>query len=478
MWMAREPLRRVVWQAFFITGRLFGRWGLWLGEHGRAARLATAEKIIAHRAEELIDRMVVLEDRIGKRAQDLPKETEPVVARLDSAAHILEGKTEQITAISIEDAADRSMRAALPRIEEGRGLNKVEREAARAGAQALRAQLQPVRPSLMAIKAEAIRIGKSTAQLVEIEKRFSQGVEQVNKAFADFEECLHSEDRVKVAGKASIIIPWLIAVLITGIALSGVMLNYFLIERPMAEIVGEGSKIAGIGLPAFAAMIVIFLEFVAGVILMDALGFTKLIPAFHTMSDGARRGLAIAAALFLLTFSVLEVSLAFVRERIIELNAETLAIAGSDAAPGATGETTTNTADSLSSISTFAQAILAFVIPWLLATAALPLETIVRNSVFMIQLAGAYLMLGLSFVCKTVSNVFKSLGLFALTVYDLIIFAPLWIERKVKGMPTRGNDDNMKPPKRDRDREDLDLTEPAPRKKGKRDEAELELKRA
>ena len=44
MWMAREPLRRVLWQVFFITGRMFGRWGLWLGEHGRNARSNCARR--------------------------------------------------------------------------------------------------------------------------------------------------------------------------------------------------------------------------------------------------------------------------------------------------------------------------------------------------------------------------------------------------------------------------------------------------
>ena len=68
MWMAREPMRRVLWQVFFITGRVFGRWGLWLGEHGKNARANCNEKIASHRADELQERMLMLEDRIGHRA--------------------------------------------------------------------------------------------------------------------------------------------------------------------------------------------------------------------------------------------------------------------------------------------------------------------------------------------------------------------------------------------------------------------------
>ena len=82
MWMAREPMRRVLWQIFFITGRVFGRWGLWLGEHGKNARANCNEKIASHRADELQERMLLLEDRNSHRAQRQPKETGPQTPRV------------------------------------------------------------------------------------------------------------------------------------------------------------------------------------------------------------------------------------------------------------------------------------------------------------------------------------------------------------------------------------------------------------
>ena len=125
-------------------------------------------------------------------------------------------------------------------------------------------------------------------------------------------------------------------------------------------------------------------------------------------------------------------------------------------------------------LSTFAQVILAAIIPWLLAAAALPLEAIVRNSVFMVSIAGSYLMLFGAFLFKTLAVLFKNIGLFVLSIYDLIIFAPLWIERRVKGVTRNksggrkddggdGDEDTLflekksskseQPPKRDRDRD-------------------------
>jgi hypothetical protein len=437
MWMAREPLRRVLWQAFFITGRMFGRWGIWLFEHGRAARQNTAEKIAAHREEELAQRMMMLEDRIGRRADKLPQEVGSLATRLSTSAHSLETSANALATINLNEAAERAVRSALPRVEEGRGVTKVNR-AIGATRQAMADQIKLIRPELGVVRTEAPRLRASVDKLAGVESRFTAAIDSVNKTFADYEECLHSEDRIAVAAKASILIPWLIALVITAIALSGVFLNFFLIERPMAEIVGEGAKIAGVGLPTFAALIVIFLEFVAGVVLMDAAGFTRLIPSFHTMSDSSRRIMFWVAFVFLMSFSALEAALAFLRENIIETNQQTIQLAnGFIAPPDSAGGDAGSAVDAGilkgQKLATFAQLVLAVLIPWMLATAALPLETIIRNTVFILQIAASYAMLAAAFICKTINVALKNLGLFVLTVYDFIIFAPLWIEKRVKG---------------------------------------------
>ncbi|RYD81252.1 MAG: hypothetical protein EOP61_43115 [Sphingomonadales bacterium] len=192
---------------------------------------------------------------------------------------------------------------------------------------------------------------------------------------------------------------------------------------------------------------------------------------------------------FLTAFSVLEITLSIVREEIIEQQQETRDIANRALlAPAATPDAAAPDAAATPAeeaaparerpnvfglqLSTFAQVILAAIIPWLLAAAALPLEAIVRNSVFMVSIAGSYLMLFAAFLFKTLSVLFKNVGLFILAIYDLIIFAPLWVERRVKGAARSrggggdGGDEPLvlqkkstqpdAPPKRDRDRGDKD----------------------
>jgi hypothetical protein len=320
----------------------------------------------------------------------------------------------------MEDTAERAIRAAQPTMEKARDLTKLEKSIAQNTGQTMRAQLSEFRPTLKAIETEGPRLREVAGKLGETEKRFNQGVDEVNKAFSEFEMIVKSDDRTQIAARASIVIPWLIALLITAIALSGVFLNFFLIERPMAEIVGEGARIAGVGLPTFAAMIVIFLEFVAGVVLMDAAGFTRLIPAFHSMPDRGRKVMFFVAFGFLLSFSVLEMTLSVVREQIIERQQETRdlaiqaltapALAAPESVDGAAAAAATEEPaparndprqDGLA-LATIAQLILAAIIPWLLAAAALPLETIIRNSVFMVSIVSSYSLLVLAFIFRTI----------------------------------------------------------------------------
>lgn len=492
MWIGREPMHRIVRQTFFFLGYMFARWGSALLDHGRRARAVTNEKIASQRADELQDRMLMLEERMGKRTEQLARETGPILKKLDKATHELATSANAISDINLEDIAERAFRAALPSMESTRGLSKIEKNIAQNTARAMNDKLTPLRPALITIRNESPRLKDVAEKLVKIEHDFNKNASDVNKAFTEFEEIVRSEDRKSIAARASIVVPWLIAVLITAIALAGVFLNFFLIERPMAEIVGEGARIGGIGLPTFAAIIVIFLEFVTGVILMDSAGFTRLIPAFHSMSANGRRIMLIVSFAFLSLFSVMEMTLSIVREQIIEQDRETDRLAAqivgpvlTAPAPSADAPAAVETAAPEPQranvfgleLSTFAQLILAGLIPWLLAAAALPLETIIRNSVFIVSIFASFALIFMGFISKTISAVLKNVGVFVLAIYDFIIFLPLFIQRRymqAKHARERGYSARE-------DNDDLVLNEKAPPKATKREKSrqpEQELEKA
>jgi len=139
-------------------------------------------------------------------------------------------------------------------------------------------------------------------------------------------------------------------------------------------------------------------------------------------------------------------------------------------------------------LSTFAQLILAGIIPWLLAAAALPLETIIRNSVFIISIFASFALIFLGFISRTISAVFKNVGVFVLAIYDFIIFIPLWIERRVKASGAGAAPDAPAQPRKARKRRDDDenpddlilepLVEPSKQKAPQQAKSRTELEKA
>jgi hypothetical protein len=87
-----------------------------------------------------------------------------------------------------------------------------------------------------------------------------------------------------------------------------------------------------------------------------------------------------------------------------------------------------------------------------------------------------------AFICKTISAVFKNVGVFVLAIYDFIIFIPLFIQRRMQQGRGEASDEPAAPRQREprqkgkkvtsRDDEDDDafiLSDPAPEKAPNRD---------
>jgi hypothetical protein len=185
---------------------------------------------------------------------------------------------------------------------------------------------------------------------------------------------------------------------------------------------------------------------------------------------------------FLALFSVMEMTLSIVREQIIEQDRETDRLAAqiigpvliapqpSAEAPAAAAPTEAPQRANVFGLelSTFAQLILAGVIPWLLAAAALPLETIIRNSVFIISIFASFALIFLSFICKTISALFKNIGVFLLAIYDFIIFLPLFAQRWWKQRQATGESG---PQRRGQAEDELVLNNPPPPRPSKREKS-------
>jgi len=175
-----------------------------------------------------------------------------------------------------------------------------------------------------------------------------------------------------------------------------------------------------------------------GLFLMETLRFTSLFP-FGSITEKMRRRLMWASLAILLVLAGVEVALAVMRDTIISADValkQQLGSAGA-AAHAESGWVTR--------IPTFGQMILGFTLPFALAFVAIPLETFINSARTVLGAGLEMLMQALAFVLRFVANMAKELGRFTIMLYDVLIFAPLAIERWVQTLREGGGRGKLRP---------------------------------
>ena len=224
-----------------------------------------------------------------------------------------------------------------------------------------------------------------------------------------------------------------------AVAVGGGAINFQLIALPMAELVPSTTRITGIPVSTIAALVIVLLEVTAGVFLMEMLGVTRLFPNLQTLPRSRRRLILIIAIGGLFTLASVEASLAVLREQIVTAeNALNLSLAGGEAIE----------AVSTSNIPMIGQAVLGFVLPWILAMAAIPLELLVSSGSAVVVAMFAAGLQGLGGLVRVCGHGLRHLFSGLRYIYDAYIALPLVVERAFvhrEGGPTDGardkNDD-------------------------------------
>ena len=128
-----------------------------------------------------------------------------------------------------------------------------------------------------------------------------------------------------------------------------------------------------------------------------------------------------------ITFSILlilasvEAGLAFMREILLQDELATSALLRGDDAPSY------DTAKFVW-ITTAAQMGMGFILPFALVFVAIPLETFVHSLRAVLGLSGAGLLRFTAVTLRLTGNLFRYTGGLLVNLYDLFIFAPLWLE--------------------------------------------------
>lgn len=168
-----------------------------------------------------------------------------------------------------------------------------------------------------------------------------------------------------------------------------------------------------------------------GFFLMEALGITHLFPKIGNLSARMQKRIFFAALTFLFVLAGIEVALAFMRDLIMAENLKLKSsLSGSVEAAVLAAAAAQKTW--VSNIPTAGQMVLGFILPFVMAFIAIPLESFIVSSRTVIGVVMVLSIRSLGFVMRVLSNVFKQIGTLLVHLYDVFIFLPLTIERMLR----------------------------------------------
>jgi hypothetical protein len=239
-----------------------------------------------------------------------------------------------------------------------------------------------------------------------------------------YEEIRAQTDKSEHSLAVSAFVQLGISSLVMLIAVGGAFINFKLIALPMSEMVGAGDYLTNsLRTSDVAALVIVLMEASMGVFLLESLRITHLFPTMSSMNDQMRRRVMWAALILLLILACIESSLALMRDMLIADKAALLR----DLATSAPA-----IADNwLTHIPMVGQMVMGFVLPFVLAFVAIPLEVVIYSLRTAVGVVLVMLMRSLSFILRFMAMIFSRLGRIMVNVYDISIVLPLMIERWV-----------------------------------------------
>jgi len=239
-----------------------------------------------------------------------------------------------------------------------------------------------------------------------------------------YEEMRAKTDKSEHALAVSAFVQLGISSLIMLIAAGGAFINFKLIALPMSEMVGSGDYITNsLRTSDVAALVIVLMEASMGVFLLETLRITHLFPTIASMSDQLRRRVMWVAFILLVVLAGIESSLALMRDMLIADKAAMLHDLAT-VAPAATDSWLTH-------IPMVGQMVMGFVLPFVLAFVAIPLEVVIYSLRTVVGVVLVMAMRAIGFLLRFMAMIFYRLGRIMVNVYDIAIVLPLLVERWV-----------------------------------------------
>jgi hypothetical protein len=252
----------------------------------------------------------------------------------------------------------------------------------------------------------------------KVESLLSRSV-GVDRHMQEYEQIVKREDKALSVLSSSSLVQFFVSAMVLLVAIGGAAINFSLIARPMAEMVGGTSFIGVFKTADIAALVIIMVEISMGLFLMESLRITRLFPVIGALPDKLRVRMIWITFTILLLLASIEAGLAYMREVLLQDELATSALLRG-------GETSME--NSSLWITTAAQMGMGFILPFALVFVAIPLETFVHSLRTVVGLVGIGLLRLFALVLRVLGNGFRHLGTLIERLYDLPLFVPLWLE--------------------------------------------------
>lgn len=276
--------------------------------------------------------------------------------------------------------------------------------------------LRNMRPEWRQVQQTLGQIGKNVDSLL------TRSV-TIDRLMQEYEDIVRDKDRALSVLSSSSLVNFFVSAFVLTIAIGGATINFSLIARPMAEMVGGTNLIGGFRTADIAALVIIMIEISMGLFLMESLRITRLFPVIGALPDKTRVRMIWITFTILFLLASVEAGLAYMREVLLHDELATSALLRGDVGTTATGQYLW--------ITTAAQMGMGFILPFALTFVAIPLETFVHSLRTVVGIVMQALLRVLALVLRILGNVFDYLGQLLKQVYDLSLFVPLWLEERL-----------------------------------------------
>jgi hypothetical protein len=279
--------------------------------------------------------------------------------------------------------------------------------------------------ALRSLRTPVHKLNKMLTKVDALISGLDKSLQSVSQRIKNYREMVKSRDMRVRAAHHSILTQFIIGLFFLFIVTGGAFVNFLLIERPIAEMIG-GGYVGGLSLPSVGALLIILIEMASGIMFAEAMQLSHLIPSISHWEPETRKKVAIVCGGLLLGMATVEAGLAFMREMLIAADAQTTALL--------TGQASSEAADALGgSLPVIVQAGMGFVIPLVLAFAAIPLEIIFKTFRIIMQRIFCSVLWVAGFTLRLLGNLMHRLYHVLVSLYDLIIFFWLvlqsWVTR-------------------------------------------------